>query len=161
MPHPDLIVIGASAGGIAALPAFLKNLPDTLATAICIVLHRGANSSDSVLLEVLQKNTKLTCLVPDNGTSTKNGEVYLAPVNKHMLIKEQKVIITGGPKENYYRPSIDTLFRSAAVAYGPKVIGIILMGMLQDGVAGMEAIKRCGGICMVQHPEEAEFSAMP
>lgn len=85
----------------------------------------------------------------------------MAPADLHMLLKEDKILTTRGPRENYFRPSIDITFRSAAVSFGSRVIGIILSGMLQDGTAGMEAIKRYGGICMVQQPEDAAFPSMP
>jgi two-component system chemotaxis response regulator CheB len=161
MQHHDIIVMGTSAGGIQALSQVLKHMPASLPAAILVVLHQGPDSSTSTLKSILQKSTAFRCLVPRSGAVIKPGIAYLAPANRHMLVVGGKVLLTDGPRENNYRPAIDTLFRSAAVAYGPRVIGVVLTGMLQDGVAGMEAVKRCGGICIVQHPEDAEFASMP
>lgn len=160
MQH-DIIVIGTSAGGIQALIHLLKHLPRTLPAAILVVLHRPALSSDEVLRSILQKETNLPCVSAQNGLAITPSRVYLAPPNRHMMVEQEKILLTDGPKENHYRPAVDALFRSAAVNYGSRVIGVVLTGMLQDGVAGMEAIKRCGGLGIVQQPEDAQFDSMP
>ncbi|HEX8530716.1 MAG TPA: chemotaxis protein CheB [Cytophagales bacterium] len=157
----DIIVIGASAGGIPPLEQLLQGLPADLPAAVFIVLHRGAEAQDDVLVWTFQRRTGLQCLVPRQHEPIRPGRVYVAPADLHLLLKESQVLVTGGPRENYFRPSIDTTFRSAAVAFGPRAIGVILSGMLHDGTAGMEAIKRCGGLCVVQHPEDAQFPSMP
>jgi two-component system chemotaxis response regulator CheB len=113
------------------------------------------------MIWTLQRASLIPCKVPQHNEIIQRGCIYVAPSNQHMLLKEDKILITRGPRENYFRPSIDTTFRSAAVSYGSQVIGIILSGMLQDGTAGMEAIKRCGGLCLVQLPEDAAFPSMP
>ena len=159
--YHDIIVLGASAGGIPPLEQLLQALPADLPAALFVVVHRNADALDDVMLWTLQRKTALRCVVPRHGEPIRPGSVYVAPADRHMLVKEDHILITQGPRENYFRPSIDTTFRSAAVAYGPRVVGIILSGMLQDGTAGMEAIKRCGGLCVVQKPEDAEFSSMP
>jgi two-component system chemotaxis response regulator CheB len=159
--YHDIIVLGASAGGIPPLEQLLQALPADLPAALFVVVHRNADALDDVMLWTLQRKTALRCVVPRHGEPIRPGSVYVAPADRHMLLKEDHILITQGPRENYFRPSIDTTFRSAAVAYGPRVVGIILSGMLQDGTAGMEAIKRCGGLCVVQKPEDAEFSSMP
>jgi two-component system chemotaxis response regulator CheB len=160
-PYHDIIVLGASAGGIPPLEQLLQALPADLPAALFVVVHRNADALDEVMMWTLQRKTALRCVVPRHGEPIRPGSVYVAPADRHMLLKEDHILITQGPRENYYRPSIDTTFRSAAVAYGPRVVGIILSGMLQDGTAGMEAIKRCGGVCVVQQPEDAEFASMP
>jgi two-component system chemotaxis response regulator CheB len=157
----DVVVIGASAGGMPPLEALLRGLPGDLPAALFVVMHRSPEADDEVMVWSLQRNTSLKCVVPRHGEPIRRGVVYVAPADKHILLKQDQIMITGGPRENYYRPSIDTVFRSAAVAFGSRVIGIILSGMLQDGTAGMEAIKRCGGICLVQKPEDAQFPSMP
>ncbi len=157
----DIVVIGASAGGIPPLEELLRGLPAALPATLFVVVHRSAEADDDEMVWTLQRNTDLQCMEPSHEEPIRRGFVYVAPADKHILLKEDRILITRGPRENYYRPSIDTVFRSAAVAFGSRVIGIILSGMLQDGTAGMEAIKRCGGICLVQHPEDAQFPSMP
>jgi two-component system chemotaxis response regulator CheB len=157
----DKVVIGASAGGIPPLLEILRGLPSDLPASLFIVIHRSADTTDDSLLWTIQRASNLACKVPVHNERIQPGFVYLAPPNQHMVLKGDNILITRGPRENYFRPSIDTTFRSAAVNFGPRVIGIILSGMLQDGTAGMEAIKRCGGICVIQQPEDASFPSMP
>ena len=156
-----MVVIGASAGGMPAIQRLLQKLPSKVNAAVFVVLHLSLRSNARVIASAIQKTTGLICTVPESGQVIENGHLYLAPQNQHMLIKENKILIHQGARENKYRPSIDVLFRSAAVEYGPRVIGIILTGLLDDGTSGMMAIKRCGGVCVVQDPLEAQFSDMP
>jgi two-component system chemotaxis response regulator CheB len=114
-----------------------------------------------VIVNHIQRHTSLKCRIPQRGDTIQPGYLYLAPPDHHMIIKGDQIVVHNGPHENRWRPSIDVLFRSAAVAYSSKVIGIILTGLLDDGTSGMGAIKRSGGICMVQEPDEAEFGDMP
>jgi two-component system, chemotaxis family, protein-glutamate methylesterase/glutaminase len=157
----NLVVIGASAGGITAISKIINELPGTLKAAVMAVVHMSINSNANNLARFFQKQTSLNCIVPADREKIKNGTFYLAPANHHMMVKDGIITINRGAKENRYRPSIDVLFRSAAVNYGSGVTGIILSGMLDDGTSGMSAIKRCGGICIVQDPSDAEFSDMP
>jgi two-component system, chemotaxis family, protein-glutamate methylesterase/glutaminase len=156
-----VIVLGNSAGGVSALNQLISQLPGTINTAVFAVLHLSSSSNAENITSFFQKHTSLTCTVPSDDTVIQKGFLYLAPANYHMMIKNDLVTINNGPHENKYRPSIDVLFRSAAVHYGSRVIGVILTGMLDDGTSGMSAIKRCGGICIVQEPSEAEFDQMP
>lgn len=156
-----IIVIGASAGGIPAIKTVLSGLPDDLDAAVFIVLHVYSRSSAPNLAKIFQKYTSLVCTPGADGEMIQSGCLYIAPPSHHMMLKPGKVRINQGTRENKYRPSIDVLFRSAAVAYGAQVISIVLTGMLGDGTSGMSAIKRCGGICIVQEPEDAEYSDMP
>ncbi len=158
--HPDIIVIGASAGGITALKKLVSYLPQDLQAAIFIVLHLGSYSTSTV-------DTILSDAGPVPATFAKNGEfmaygrMYVAPPDVHLLIDKNVMVLSKGPRENLWRPSIDTLFRSAAVSYGVRVVGIVLTGYLDDGVAGLLAIQRCGGMSMVQDPAEALFPDLP
>ncbi|WP_152204901.1 chemotaxis protein CheB [Marinobacter changyiensis] len=155
-----LIVIGASAGGMAALKEFVAQIPKHFPAPIFIVNHMGAHTTGDALVKVLNESGSLTCVQAHDKQAFKNGHIYLAPSDQHMLIVKGKILVTKGARENRSRPAIDPLFRSAAVAYGNRVIGIILTGYLDDGTSGMMAIKRCGGVCIAQDPEEASYPDM-
>lgn len=159
-----LIVIGTSAGGMPALVKFVAHLPATLPAAILVVQHFAPDSNGQHLVDRLGRHTTLPCRLPTDGELLEAGTLYLAPPDRHLLAKDGSVphlLVTKGPRENHYRPAADALFRSAAVAYGARAVGIVLTGMLHDGTAGLEFIKRCGGIAIVQDPNEAEFPSMP
>ncbi len=157
-----VIVVGASAGGLQATSHLLEKIPPNLNAAILVVLHISRQSMVSVLVQHMQKRTKLICSIPKNGERVQAGHVYLGKPDFHMLVSADETIhFIKGAHENRWRPSIDVLFRSAAVVFNSRTIGIILTGLLDDGTAGMMAIKKCGGICFVQEPEEAQFDDMP
>ncbi|GAB3857506.1 chemotaxis protein CheB [Hymenobacter terrigena] len=159
-----LIVVGTSAGGMPALAEFVAHLPATLPAAVLVVQHFAPDSNGQQLVERLARHTALPCRLPTDGEHLMAGTLYLAPPDRHLLAKDGSVphlLVTKGPRENHYRPAADALFRSAAVAYGTRVVGVVLTGMLHDGTAGLEFIKRCGGIAIVQDPQEAEFPSMP
>jgi two-component system chemotaxis response regulator CheB len=156
-----IIVIGASAGGIPAITAVCQGFPADLPAAVFVVLHMSSLSSGENLARIFQRHTYLKCKVAEDGGSIRPGHLYVAPSNHHLLLGDGIMNLNQGTRENKYRPSIDVLFRSAAVAYRSRVIGVILTGLLEDGTSGMYAIKRCGGICVVQEPEEAQFPDMP
>jgi two-component system chemotaxis response regulator CheB len=156
-----IIVIGASAGGRDALCKLIATLPQDLNAAIFIVMHVSRQGIDDYLTNQLQKCTSLPCKVAREGLPIQKGHIYIAAVDHHLLVKQGTIHITKGPAENRWRPSIDALFRSAAVHYNEQVIGIILTGLLDDGTVGMQAIKRCGGTCIVQDPREAVYPDMP
>jgi len=156
----DVIVLGASAGGVAALQRLFQELPTDLRAAIFIVLHtssQGPNLMDGVLGRAGGPPAHF----PENHEPIEFGRTYVAPSNHHMLIKDGTVEVATGPKENRHRPAINPLFRSAAHSFGPRVIGVILTGTLDDGAAGLWEIKRRGGITVVQDPDDAEFPDMP
>ncbi|MBD2770322.1 chemotaxis protein CheB [Hymenobacter sp. BT664] len=165
MPAPTyLIVIGTSAGGMPALVQLVAQLPATLNAAVLVVQHFAPDSDGPHLANRLARHAALPCRIPNNGDLLETGTLYLAPPDRHLLVKGPEaphLLVTKGPRENNYRPAIDTLFRSAAVAYGPAVVGVVLTGMLHDGTAGLEFIKRCGGRAVVQHPDDAEYPSMP
>ena len=160
MAYRDRIVIGASAGGVQALSTLVENLPPDLQAAIFIVLHIPARAP-SLLPAILSRVAGIPVAHAINGEEIAPGRVYLAPPDHHLLIERDHVKLVHGPKENLHRPSIDTLFRSAARSAGPRVIGVILTGALDDGRTGMKAIKERGGIAIVQDPREAPFPSMP
>ncbi len=156
----DTIVIGASAGGVQALSALVAGLPADLPASVFIVLHLSADAP-SLLPTILARESKLPVDHPRTGERISPGRIYVAPPDHHMLIEGPHVKLVHGPKENLHRPSIDTLFRSAARWAGPRVIGVVLTGARDDGTVGMRAIKQQGGVAIVQDPVEATFPSMP
>ncbi|MBB5363947.1 chemotaxis protein CheB [Deinococcus humi] len=160
MPQLPLVVVGASAGGIPVLKTLLSRLPRDFPAAVLIVLH-VARDFPSLLPDILDGVGPLPVRHPLDGESMQPGQVYVAPPDHHLIVEDDHVALTKGPKENHARPSINALFRSAAYLYGPSVIGVVLSGMLDDGVSGLYAIKRRGGQAVVQSPQDAEFNAMP
>lgn len=156
-----LIVIGASAGGMSALTRLVGQLPATLPAAVLVVQHLAPSSSGQHLAERLAAGTGLACELASHGQPLRAGHLYVAPADRHLLVHEGKLLVTKGPRENNYRPAADALFRSAAAYYGAAVVGVVLTGMLHDGTAGLEQIKRAGGRAVVQDPLEAEFPSMP
>lgn len=158
----QIIVIGTSAGGLNALIKVVSQLQADFPAAILAVQHISADATGSVLLDSLNKKTSMQCLHAKNGTQLQTGHLYLAPSDHHLMLDEKgNILITKGAQENRSRPSIDPLFRSAAVAFGNRVIGILLTGYLDDGTAGLIVIKKCGGICIVQDPKDADYPDMP
>ncbi|MCE7071868.1 chemotaxis protein CheB [Dyadobacter sp. CY327] len=157
-----VVVIGTSSGGLNALKTLINQLQENFPAPILVVQHISADATGSVLLDVLNKQTNIHCQHAVNGESLQNGHLYLAPSDHHLMIgDDQKILVTKGAQENRSRPAIDPLFRSAAVVFGSNVIGVLLTGYLDDGTAGMIAIKRCGGTCIVQDPSDAEYPDMP
>lgn len=160
MAHRDTIVIGASAGGVQALATLVAQLPADLPAAVFIVLHVPTDVP-SLLPAILERQSHLPVAHAVYGEPIEHGKVYVAPPNYHLLVENGSVKLVHGPKENLHRPSIDALFRSAARWAGTRVIGVILTGARDDGRTGMKAIKRRGGIAIVQDPHEAPFPSMP
>jgi len=156
-----IITIGASAGGLNAISEVVAQLPEELDAAVFVVIHLSRIGLGAFLINRLQKYTAFTCLIPKDGEEIEAGKIYIAPPDNHLLIKDGKVALRFGPAENRWRPSIDVLFRSAAAYHGNRVIGIILTGYLNDGTAGMSAIKKSNGYCIVQDPNQAEYPDMP
>lgn len=156
-----IVVIGTSAGGFFALADLISQLNENMDAAFFVVMHLSNAGTTDYLITQMQKYTSLLCKEVEESCSIKKGTIYFPSCNKHLIVKYGKVKTGAGPEENRWRPSIDVLFRSGAAAYNGHTIGIILSGRLDDGTTGMSAIKRCGGCCIVQDPNEAEYPDMP
>lgn len=155
-----IIVVGASAGGFEALKKLIGGLPKNLPAAIFIVWHMSAEIR-GVLPQVLNREETLFAAHAFDGETIKSNRVYVATPDHHLLVEANRIRVTKGPKENRFRPAVDPLFRSAALAYGSRVIGVILSGALDDGTAGLWAVKQRGGIAVAQDPKDAEVPSMP
>jgi two-component system chemotaxis response regulator CheB len=166
MAGHDIIVIGGSAGGIEALSNVLAGLPSDLPAAVCVVLHQSAYSPNR-RPEIFSRVSKLPVVLAEQGMRLRPGTVYLAVPDMHLLVERGATAELGtlrvvrGPKVNRARPAVDTLFRSAALAFGRRTIGVILSGALDDGTAGLWTIKDRGGLAVVQDPRDAIVSSMP
>ena len=156
----DVVVMGCSAGGVEALPRVLQQLPRNLPAALFIVQHMAA-SSTPYLVGILSRCSILPVAWAEQGDPVERGRALVCPPDVHLLLAEGHVQLTRGPRENHARPAIDKLFRSAAAAYGSRVIGVLLTGMMDDGVAGLGAIRNAGGIVIVQDPIDAAFPELP
>jgi two-component system chemotaxis response regulator CheB len=162
MPKQDIVVVGASAGGVEALKVLAAGLPADLNASVFMVLHIGLGiNGQSYLPEILSNAGPLPAVRPRHGEKIQKGKIYVAPPDCHLLVQPDHIQLSHGPKENRTRPAINPLFRSAALAYGGRVTGVILTGTLDDGVAGLAEIKRRGGVAVVQDPETALYSSMP
>ena len=156
----DIIVVGASAGGVEALQGLLRGLPADLPAAVFVVLHLSAEAP-SLLPQILNRAGPLPAAAAVDNERIVPGRVYVAVPDRHLLIERGRVCLVRGPKENRARPSVDPLFRSAARDYGSRVIGVVLTGALDDGTSGLQAIKARGGLAVVQDPAEALYAGMP
>jgi two-component system chemotaxis response regulator CheB len=160
MAKKDIVVVGASAGGMQALEALARGLPPDLPAAVFVVWHL-APGVRSVLPTVLNRASRIPALYPNDGDPIQPGRIYVAPNDHHLLIERGYVRVAKGPKENRFRPAVDPLFRSAAYIYSTRVIGVVLSGALDDGTAGLWAIKMRGGTAVVQDPADAAHRSMP
>ena len=160
MSNRDIIVIGGSSGSTAPLKAILGALPKDLPAAIFIVVHIPARSL-GLLATVTAAAANLPVHAATDGMAIMPGNIYLGVPDHHLILGDEHIRLGRGPRENMARPSIDPLFRSAAAVYGSRVIGVLLSGLLNDGASGLEAIKRCGGIALVQDPNDALADEMP
>jgi len=160
MSHRDIIAVGASAGGIEALQQLVRRLPADLDAAVFVTVHFPENGT-SVLPRILTRAGSLAAIHAVDGEPIVPGRIYVAPPGFHLILERDRTRLVRGPRENGNRPAIDPMFRSAAIAFGPRVIGVILTGLLDDGTSGLAAIKRYGGAAVVQDPDDAVFPTMP
>jgi two-component system chemotaxis response regulator CheB len=156
----DIIVIGASAGGVGALCELVQSLPADIPAAVFVVLHLAPHSR-SALPSILGRSGCLPASHPGDGEAIEVGRVYVAPPDRHLAIEDDRIRLSRNASENGHRPAVDVLFRSAARAYGTRVVGVVLTGNLDDGTVGLAAVKRCGGVAVAQDPEDADYPSMP
>lgn len=160
MPMKDIIVVGASAGGIDALQRLCAALPADLPASVFVAQHLSP-SARSVLPQLLDRVSPLRALAPVDGQAIEPGHIYVGGPDQHILLREGRILMRRGPYENRTRPAINALFRSAAIHYGARTVGVVLTGLLDDGTDGLIAIKAAGGTSMVQDPADAEWPSMP
>jgi two-component system chemotaxis response regulator CheB len=156
----DIIVIGASAGGVQVLQQLMSDLPEDLPASVFVVVHTSPDSP-GILPQILDRAGPLHAVQAEHGEPIRKGRIYVAPPDYHLLVEKDRVLVTRGPKENGFRPAVDPLFRTAARSFGSRVIGIVLTGGLDDGTIGLMHIKSVGGIAIAQDPVEAVFPSMP
>ena len=160
MSFRDIVVIGASAGGLQALKDLIGGLPADVPAALFVVVHTSRTNSN-VLARILERTGNLPAEAASNGAPVRHGRIYVAQGDHHLLLEPGRVRVVRGPKQNGFRPAVDPLFRTAAKAYGPRVIGIVLSGALDDGTLGLDCIKRAGGKAIAQQPDDALVDSMP
>ena len=156
----NIFVIGASAEGIKNLSSVLQALPRDFPGSLFVVLHLAPDSVNAVPA-ILQRSTALQVKSAEDSEAIRDGVVYIAVPDRHLLVTAGRILVKQGPRENRWRPAIDPLFRSAAATYGPRVTGVILSGLLDDGSSGLWAVKQCGGTAVVQDPQETRYNEMP
>ncbi|HET6859770.1 MAG TPA: chemotaxis protein CheB [Streptomyces sp.] len=159
-PGRGIVVVAASAGGLEPLRKLLAALPPDLPASVLVVLHIPANGGGA-LPGILDRSGPLRAAAATDGERLTDGRVYVAPPDRHLLVVDDHIRLSGGPRQNGLRPSADALFRSAALAAGPRVVAVVLSGMLDDGAAASEAVERRGGSVLVQTPEECGYDSMP
>jgi two-component system chemotaxis response regulator CheB len=159
-PPQGVVAIGASAGGVEALTRLASGLPSDLPFPLLVVLHMPA-SAPSVLAKIIDRSGALPAESAANGVPLEPGRIYVAIPDRHLLVRGHRLMLSEGPTESGYRPAINTLFRSVALEFGPRAIGVLMSGVLDDGVAGLSAIQARGGITLAQQPDDALYPTMP
>ncbi|MFI5510366.1 chemotaxis protein CheB [Mycobacterium sp. NPDC051804] len=155
-----VVAVGASAGGVEALSEFAAGLPSDLTYAVLVVLHMPPEAP-SVLAKIMDRSGPLPAVSATNGTPLEPGRIYVAVPDRHLLVRDNRIVLSEGPTENGHRPAINALFRSVALNFGRHAVGVLMSGVLDDGILGAAAIQSRGGETVVQHPDDAMFAAMP
>ncbi|HZA09788.1 chemotaxis protein CheB [Mycobacterium sp.] len=155
-----VVAVGASAGGVEALTDFASGLPRDLPYAVLVVLHIPPDAP-SVLAKILDRSGPLPAVPATHGAELEPGTIHVAVPDRHLLIHDHRVVLSDGPTENGHRPAINALFRSVALGYAQRAVGILLSGVLDDGVLGSAAIRSRGGTTIAQQPSGAMFSGLP
>jgi two-component system chemotaxis response regulator CheB len=160
MPGRDILLIGASAGGVQTIAELVRLLPRDLPAAVFVVLHVAPFGSSS-MPAILSRSGPIPAIHPKDGEPILPGKIYVAPPDHHLVLEPDRVRLSRGPTENGHRPSVDVLFRTGAEVYGPRVIAVVLTGNLDDGTVGLAIVKKHGGVAIVQDPTEADYPGMP
>ena len=160
MANRDIVAVGASAGGIRALVELAKALPEDFPAALLVTIHLHPEAS-TILPDLIGRAGPLAAVFAREGEHISPGRIYLAPPDLHLLADDGHIILRRGPRENGARPAIDPMFRSVALSHGGRAVGVILTGGLDDGGSGLQAIKRCCGVAVVQDPRDALHPDMP
>ena len=160
MGRRDIVVIGASAGGLQALRAIVPRLPENLPAAVLVVVHLAPDAPSSMPM-ILARGTLLPTATAADQEPIQPGRIYVAPPDRHLLVEDGHIRLSHGPRENGHRPAIDPLFRTAARQYGPRLVGVVLSGNLSDGTVGLKAVDDHGGVTVVQDPSDALHPGMP
>jgi two-component system chemotaxis response regulator CheB len=155
-----VVAMGASAGGVEALSNVAAGLSPDVPYAYLMVLHVPANAP-SLLAQILDRSGQLPAVAAEHGAALRPGHIYVSTPDRHLMVADHRIVLSHGPTENGHRPAINALFRSVALAFGPRAIGVLLSGVLDDGVLGLAAIRRRGGVTVGQTPEDALFPALP
>lgn len=155
-----IVAIGASAGGVEALSSLVAGLSEELPYAFLVALHMPAGTP-SILARILDRTGPLPAVAAEHGIDLQPARIYVASPDHHLLVTDHRVMLSQGPTENGHRPAINALFRSVALTFGPRAIGVLLSGVLDDGVLGLAAIRSRRGITIGQTPGDALFPAMP
>ncbi|KUI39339.1 chemotaxis protein CheB [Mycobacterium sp. GA-2829] len=155
-----VVAVGASAGGVEALTSFAAGLPEDLPYAVLVVLHMPPNAP-SVLPRILDRAGRLPAVAAVDSAELEAGRIYVGVPNRHLMVRDHRIMLSEGPTENMNRPAVNTLFRSVAVTFGPRAIGVVMSGVLDDGALGSGAIRSRGGVTVAQSPSDALFTAMP
>src|SRR5262249_51561011 len=156
----DILALGASAGGFDALRYLAGQFPPGLPASVLVVIHLS-DRFESAFDAILTQSGPLPARFAGDGETMERGRIYIAPAGSHLLVDDTHLHLGEGPRENHARPAIDPLLRSAGACCGPRSVGVVLTGTLGDGAAGLAALKRCGGITVVQDPEDAAYPEMP